>query len=74
MARGRLTRIRLEEVPLEDRLAAAAQECATEYERAELRAAAFIPSQRVHYVPARAVADVLPARSDSPLPTLRVAV
>jgi hypothetical protein len=63
---GRLARVRLSEVPLEHRVRAArriAQECGSDAEAAELLAAALFPSQRVRWLPATAVDEVLPVRS-----------
>jgi len=68
MGPGKLARVSLADVPIEQRIAAADQlalECGTDAEAAELRAAALIPSKRVLYLPATAVADVLPDRGDA---------
>jgi hypothetical protein len=73
---GRLTRVRLSEVPLEQRVAAAreiAQKCGSDAEAAELLAAALFPSQRVRWLPATAVDEVLPDRCEVIPLTRRVA-
>jgi len=73
---AKLTRVSLADVPLSQRMAAArrlAQECSTDYERAELMAAALIPSKRVHYLSTAAVAAVLPERGDALSPERREA-
>jgi len=55
--RVRLVSVRLSEIPLDERMAAARVECLlaeTDDERAAIFLAAMFPSDRVYYVPAAA--------------------